>query len=574
STQSMPTATDLSASNSGEQLIVYESNARCQNASQHQSLSRSFNESTIAGNVFWRRLYRSQFWPATVLLFCWHVSNSHAVRASATGQPNASASFSANRRWFGIRASRGHFVDSDDFVRIAPATSQVVNEFRADTQEQKQGGLLCSFNQKSLRNKHNCVDRKFAHTLFKDTPIRLKQLPCNGYECADTELRCPVFFPSLPSDSSANSNAQDAANGYGRKEDNHIRFLTIEQTIWNQVLFKATTPTIKRATQYEFTRVQRKWLTLESRPPTNFTVTPIPIDFTKSLPTLRIDFTDTWDLSPSCQVETRVGKLLLERDYNQLDMPEGFHFTRLVGNVTRLRTCRDLTCGPGSQCVVEGPVGSMSLPCCYVESGAGACRAVCGPNLCDVNAECLINKCICASGYSGDGLVCQADDRDCRLAQAACRPEDGFACMQQATRSGIEYRCQCGSSKCIREADAACRQQAGCSQFANCLPGANGGPSTCVCRQGFKGDGRVCLPELCADNATCSDAGAYAFCNASRLCDTCPPPKSIAPRQPSDCMENAQCDPVSNACVCKPGFAANRLAVCSIACRTVQRVFT
>uniref|UniRef100_A0A1I8JGB6 Ovule protein n=1 Tax=Macrostomum lignano TaxID=282301 RepID=A0A1I8JGB6_9PLAT len=38
STQSMPTATDLSASNSGEQLIVYESNARCQNASQHQSL--------------------------------------------------------------------------------------------------------------------------------------------------------------------------------------------------------------------------------------------------------------------------------------------------------------------------------------------------------------------------------------------------------------------------------------------------------------------------------------------------------------------------------------------------------
>uniref|UniRef100_A0A1I8IRK2 EGF-like domain-containing protein n=1 Tax=Macrostomum lignano TaxID=282301 RepID=A0A1I8IRK2_9PLAT len=490
----------------------------------------------------------------------------------------------------------------------------------------------------------------------------------NGYECADTGTPLPVFFPSLPSDSSANSNVEGNATFVQGNLDIFFRPMdssspsptqrqltaliklsepvlanialltaasksdsiqnlfalsnvirrrmqltamderktttyaswTIEQTIWNQVLFKATNTTIKidsisdalssglavallnqdqRATQYEFTRVQRNWLTLESRPPTNFTVTPIPIDFTKSLPTLRIDFTDTWDLSPSCQVETRVGKLLLERDYNQLDMPEGFHFTRLVGNVTRLRTCRDLTCGPGSQCVVEGPVGQAQCRCLpgYVESGAGACRAVCGPNLCDVNAECLINKCICASGYSGDGLVCQADDRDCRLAQAACRPEDGFACMQQATRSGIEYRCQCGSSKCIREADAACRQQAGCSQFANCLPGANGGPSTCVCRQGFKGDGRVCLPELCADNATCSDAGAYAFCNASRLCDTCPPPKSIAagrclsrPCQPSDCMENAQCDPVSNACVCKPGFAANRLGGCSIACRTVQ----
>ncbi|PAA45935.1 hypothetical protein BOX15_Mlig001640g35 [Macrostomum lignano] len=31
---------DLSASNSGEQLIDYESNARCQNASQHQSLKQ------------------------------------------------------------------------------------------------------------------------------------------------------------------------------------------------------------------------------------------------------------------------------------------------------------------------------------------------------------------------------------------------------------------------------------------------------------------------------------------------------------------------------------------------------
>uniref|UniRef100_A0A1I8FLG4 EGF-like domain-containing protein n=1 Tax=Macrostomum lignano TaxID=282301 RepID=A0A1I8FLG4_9PLAT len=276
---------------------------------------------------------------------------------------------------------------------------------------------------------------------------------------------------------------------------------TIEQTIWNQVLFKATTPQLR------------------------------------------------------------------------LDMPEGFHFTRLVGNVTRLRTCRDLTCGPGSQCVVEGPVGQAQCRCLpgYVESGAGACRAVLRPEFVRRQRRVpdqQVHLRLLATLVTGWCVRLMTED--CRFAQAACRPEDGFACMQQATRSGIEYRCQCAAAaaKCIREADAACRQQAGCSQFANCLPGANGGPShTC-------GDGRVCLPELCADNATCSDAGAYAFCNASppvrqpALRPRASPRAGASPglASSSDCMEKCpahRCDPVSNACVCKAGFAANRLGGCS-----------
>uniref|UniRef100_A0A1I8FC46 EGF-like domain-containing protein n=1 Tax=Macrostomum lignano TaxID=282301 RepID=A0A1I8FC46_9PLAT len=452
----------------------------------------------------------------------------------------------------------------------------------------------------------------------------LKQLPWQRVRVRGHGTPLPVFFPSLPSDSSANSNVEGNATFVQGNLDIFFRPMdssspsptqrqltaliklsepvlanialltaasksdsiqnlfalsnltamderktttyaswTIEQTIWNQVLFKATNTTIKRcalssglavallnqdqrATQYEFTRVQRNWLTLESL------VANAPNRF-------------HGHLGPFAELfKLRLGLVncLLERDYNQLDMPEGFHFTRLVGNnVTRLRTCRDLTCGPGSQCVVKARLVRAQCRCLpgYVESGAGACRAVCGPNLCDVNAECLINKCICASGYSGDGLVCQADDRDCRLAQAACRPEDGFACMQQATRSGIEYRCQCGSSKCIREADAACRQQAGCSQFANCLPGANGGPSTCVCPS------RAVAPTTPLALTPVPTHSATPAACVRHL----PSAKSIAGGQPSDCMENAQCDPVSNACVCKPGFAANRLGGCSIACRTV-----
>ncbi|CAL1530382.1 unnamed protein product [Lymnaea stagnalis] len=141
-------------------------------------------------------------------------------------------------------------------------------------------------------------------------------------------------------------------------------------------------------------------------------------------------------------------------------------------------------------------------------TGADPCAI--SANKCGENADCVplgeTHKCVCRTGYSGDGMKCE-DINECLLnpchQNARCFNLPGsFQCRCQPGFSGDGRTCR---------ADVPLCGQVVCDSNAQCAFTEGTRQPQCVCNTGFRGDGVTCAPftatcneaPICAENAQC-----------------------------------------------------------------------
>ncbi|KAH7716916.1 Protein NID-1 b [Aphelenchoides avenae] len=126
----------------------------------------------------------------------------------------------------------------------------------------------------------------------------------------------------------------------------------------------------------------------------------------------------------------------------------------------------------------------------------------CGGYNCDRNAECVDQKCVCRSGFYGNGVQCEYETRPTVTAGAICRDHAECGENAQCVYSNQEgyYKCQCvppyvgDGIECAREVQAepaTCETELGCHKFAQCV--ASGEQRMCQCLDGYMGDGYACV---------------------------------------------------------------------------------
>ncbi|XP_059735491.1 stabilin-1 isoform X1 [Bos taurus] len=201
---------------------------------------------------------------------------------------------------------------------------------------------------------------------------------------------------------------------------------------------------------------------------------------------------------------------------------EGFHGTacemcelgRYGPNCTGVCDCAHGLCQEGlrgdGSCVCN--VGWQGLRCDQKISGP-QCLQKCDPNANCVQDSAAAPVCVCAAGYSGDGVSCSAVD-PCARDHGGCSPHANCTTVAPGQRTCTCLDGYTGDGELCREANSCLIRHGGCHMHAECIPT---GPQqvSCSCREGYSGDGiRACvLLDPCSqNNGGCSP---YAVCKST-----------------------------------------------------------
>lgn len=202
---------------------------------------------------------------------------------------------------------------------------------------------------------------------------------------------------------------------------------------------------------------------------------------------------------------------------------EGFHGTAC-------ETCELGRYGPSCAGVCEcehglcqeGLRGDGSCVCNVGWQGLRCDQKITGPQCperCDPNANCAQNlasatpACVCAAGYSGDGVHCSEVD-PCARDHGGCSPHANCTKVAPGQRTCTCQDGYAGDGELCQEINSCLTYHGGCHIHAVCIPT---GPQqvSCSCREGYSGDGiRTCEPlDPCSQsNGGCSP---YAMCKST-----------------------------------------------------------
>ncbi|KAM9680709.1 stabilin-1 isoform 1-T1 [Dama dama] len=201
---------------------------------------------------------------------------------------------------------------------------------------------------------------------------------------------------------------------------------------------------------------------------------------------------------------------------------EGFHGTacemcelgRYGPNCTGVCDCEHGLCQ-------EGLRGDGSCVCNVGWQGLRCNQKISGPQClqkCDPNANCVQDSgaapaCVCAAGYSGDGVSCSAVD-PCAHDHGGCSPHANCTTVAPGQRTCTCLDGYTGDGELCQEANSCLIHHGSCHMHADCI---STGPQqvSCSCREGYSGDGiRACvLLDPCSqNNGGCSP---YAMCKST-----------------------------------------------------------
>ncbi|XP_074601049.1 nidogen-like [Brevipalpus obovatus] len=225
--------------------------------------------------------------------------------------------------------------------------------------------------------------------------------------------------------------------------------------------------------------------------------------------------------------------------------------------------CKVLEDG-SSRCECMAGYAGDGLIC---ESLAFSCS---GDSSCGPKAECVpslngqTRSCRCKHGFYGDGYTCTRNHEICRvnpLGQTTCECEPGFREVNE-----ICEPYQLNVIDCSRTPNL-------CDPNARCITNAFQA-GTCVCNEGYKGDGRTCVSlsqcktdQDCPQFAKCvsqippNGTIAIQHCNCTEgtvmLNRECISIEKAPCNQVKNCHENAVCRQIDGQgykCKCKPGY--------------------
>ncbi|KAJ1069432.1 hypothetical protein K5549_017863, partial [Capra hircus] len=202
---------------------------------------------------------------------------------------------------------------------------------------------------------------------------------------------------------------------------------------------------------------------------------------------------------------------------------EGFHGTacemcelgRYGPNCTGVCDCAHGLCQEGlrgdGSCICN--VGWQGLRCDQKISGP-QCLQKCDPNANCVQDSAAAPACVCAAGYSGDGVSCSAVDPCARDHGGATWAMGSCARVRLGSPTRADAGWGSGFTPLPPEANSCLIRHGGCHMHAECIPT---GPQqvSCSCREGYSGDGiRACvLLDPCSqNNGGCSP---YAVCKST-----------------------------------------------------------
>ncbi|XP_033230470.1 nidogen-like isoform X2 [Belonocnema kinseyi] len=166
--------------------------------------------------------------------------------------------------------------------------------------------------------------------------------------------------------------------------------------------------------------------------------------------------------------------------------------------------CDDHTdCGSNERCQYNPAISRYECSCVpgysKVDSQCVLSDCSTNPSLCHVNAQCATSneggfKCVCVSGYRGDGInQCLEEHIGCNVVNNCGR---NSVCGFNQTSSKYTCVCQPGfygdGFTCLPQ--SSCKRDPGiCSQFSTCVSAGNN-QFTCACNDGYTGDGTNCRP--------------------------------------------------------------------------------
>ncbi|CAH1277418.1 NID1, partial [Branchiostoma lanceolatum] len=180
---------------------------------------------------------------------------------------------------------------------------------------------------------------------------------------------------------------------------------------------------------------------------------------------------------------------------------------------------------------------------------------------CSPNAKCIPNMvtgehtCECLPGFTGNGIVCTSNTID------PVNPDNGNNGnpIDPVDPENKETPPQCLTNDCDAN--------------ANCISVGDG--YSCVCKQGYVGDGRTCTeldpcnPDPCGPNAFCFKHGTQWKCRCEKGFqgdgDQCFVIEGPDPCRTSDCHPNANCLPTSSSyrCECRAGYKGDGRLTCN-----------
>uniref|UniRef100_A0A8C0JKC5 Stabilin 1 n=1 Tax=Canis lupus dingo TaxID=286419 RepID=A0A8C0JKC5_CANLU len=140
------------------------------------------------------------------------------------------------------------------------------------------------------------------------------------------------------------------------------------------------------------------------------------------------------------------------------------------------------------------------------------------PMKCDPNANCVQDSaaapaCVCAAGYSGNGINCSEVD-PCAHDHGGCSPHANCTKVAPGQRTCTCQDGYTGDGELCQEVNNCLIHHGGCHMHADCI---STGPQqvSCSCREGYSGDGiRTCelLNPCSQNNGGCSP---YAVCKST-----------------------------------------------------------
>ena len=220
-----------------------------------------------------------------------------------------------------------------------------------------------------------------------------------------------------------------------------------------------------------------------------------------------------------------------------------------------------------------------------------------GAHACDINARCLSEgsrRCLCDSGYFGDGEVCQPV---CHLpcVHGTCSAPDTCTCDASVVLDGPAWTGpEC--TECVQQAHS-CHPNATCS--------SEDGQLRCDCNEGWTGDGTncdaICTEVDCGSHGHCSSpdictcdlgwhgenctvdcgcnfhstcVGGPGVCDScqdyttGQVCELCAPGSwgdaiNGSACAPCDCNGHGDCDPINGTCTCADHTTGNRCELCA-----------